>query len=1023
MKLTVLLTTYNHEEFIAQALDGVLMQRTTFEFDVVVLEDGSTDRTAAVLKAYHARFPSKIHLRLATQNRCDNVAFMDAWASADATYVALLDGDDFWTSSTKLQRQVDYLEEHQAACLCFHNVLVYNADSGASWLHTPPDHKPVVRVDELWKSNFIAGCSPVLRRPLVPELPSWFAISRWGDLPLYVLMAEHGEIHYLNEVMGCYRLHDQGMWSSRTEPEKLEAFLDFCRNTDTDFAARHAGPIRIAVERAVEALVQANERVTESSRHEEWQKRPGTDPELIERLRQSVAGAVPPGAAVAVATHGDPSLLLVERPAHHLAPPAAEAFKEQLFAQGATGRVEVGWIQPGKAYEFRLYAGDDRSRLLAAVTVTGLKGQAPDEQSQEGVEESNAGHREGTWIAASPNPVRAERWPSATVLTWRTGEDEPAQVYLWSVCALEDYVPTTDVEAVACVERLRARGVGYLVIPTTSRSWIDNLVTLRRHLDREYQIVADDPASCTIYALHWAKVPEPSQLPAPAVSIVIPCFNQAHFLGDAIESALNQTFRGIEVIVVDDGSTDETHSVAQSYEAVHYVRQENLGLAAARNAGLAASRGRMCVFLDSDDRLLPNAVEVGVAELEEHSDAAFASGICTLIAPDGSTLFTPEQFIVDSDHFSFLLQNNYIWNPGSVIYHRWVLDCIGGFDVRRDAAADYDLYLRITRMMPVRSHGTVVSEYRHHGRNMSRDSNLMLEAIRSSLESQRRHVAKNPELQVALQDGIGAAETFYGDELLQDIRAQWARRMAAIEPVLSSSIDSEEREALLEELRSLYRWMLEVFGMRRLLQQKGTNEAELVARIRQLEASAEGTQRLLDDLRKQLERSDLEVETLHEAFVAVERAVHTHLVQLDLVADDKRTIPPSGLVAQLLEQGDELRYTMMVAGVHAIARRVLPTDAVVLVVSGGDEALVDIHRRSGWHFPQTDDGSHAKSRPVDAQDALAQLDDLRQLGARFLLIPATERCWLRDYLGLEQGLLHRGRRIWDDDTCLIFSFH
>src|SRR5215216_7819784 len=101
------------------------------------------------------------------------------------------------------------------------------------------------------------------------------------------------------------------------------------------------------------------------------------------------------------------------------------------------------------------------------------------------------------------------------------------------------------------------------------------------------------------------------QDPRPLVSIVIPCYRQAHLLGDAIESALSQTYPRVEVVVVDDGSPDDPASVVARHPEVHFVQQANQGGSVARNAGLRASRGEYVVFLDGDDVLLPHAVDTG----------------------------------------------------------------------------------------------------------------------------------------------------------------------------------------------------------------------------------------------------------------------------------------------------------------------------------------------------------------------------------------------------------------------------
>src|SRR5918995_1252705 len=110
------------------------------------------------------------------------------------------------------------------------------------------------------------------------------------------------------------------------------------------------------------------------------------------------------------------------------------------------------------------------------------------------------------------------------------------------------------------------------------------------------------------------------------VSVVIPCYNQAHFLVEAIESVLAQSYPRFEIVVVDDGSTDDTSEVAARYPGVRYVYQNNQGVSAARNSGLARSEGEYVVFLDADDRLLPEALEAGLRCLEARPECAFVSG-------------------------------------------------------------------------------------------------------------------------------------------------------------------------------------------------------------------------------------------------------------------------------------------------------------------------------------------------------------------------------------------------------------
>jgi glycosyltransferase involved in cell wall biosynthesis len=269
---------------------------------------------------------------------------------------------------------------------------------------------------------------------------------------------------------------------------------------------------------------------------------------------------------------------------------------------------------------------------------------------------------------------------------------------------------------------------------------------------------------------------------SPLVSVIIPCYNHARFLREAIESVLNQTYRHFEVIVVDDGSTDDTRQVASGYDGVRLISQDNRGLSAARNAGLRASGGSYKVFLDADDRLLPNALETGVEALGAHPECAFVFGRCLLVAADGSPIESGPQPLIESCHYVALLRDNYIWNPAQVMYRGEVFQSVGAFNTAMSAAADYDLYLRISRRFPVHAHYKLVAEYRKHGDNMSCDSWLMLKTTLAVLRSQREYIRGDKECEGAYREGVRHWQHFYGERFVNEIRAhvharQWDRAL------------------------------------------------------------------------------------------------------------------------------------------------------------------------------------------------------------------------------------------------------
>jgi glycosyltransferase involved in cell wall biosynthesis/SAM-dependent methyltransferase len=269
----------------------------------------------------------------------------------------------------------------------------------------------------------------------------------------------------------------------------------------------------------------------------------------------------------------------------------------------------------------------------------------------------------------------------------------------------------------------------------------------------------------------WAQGEEERQTGMALVSVIIPCYNQARFLGEAIESVLSQSYPHFEIVVVDDGSTDNTSEVASHYPGVRCIRQENQGLAGARNTGIRHSRGSYLVFLDSDDRLLPSALEVGLKHLKDHPECAFVSGHCRFIAVDGSPLPTPDPTPIEGDHYETLLRNTYIWMPAMVMYRRAVLETVGVFDPSVSPSADYDLYLRVVKDYPVHDHDEVIAEYRQHETNMTRDPARMLAACVTVLRRQRPHVKGSRRYKKAYKASMRFWHDLYGKPLVKEVRA------------------------------------------------------------------------------------------------------------------------------------------------------------------------------------------------------------------------------------------------------------
>ncbi len=257
----------------------------------------------------------------------------------------------------------------------------------------------------------------------------------------------------------------------------------------------------------------------------------------------------------------------------------------------------------------------------------------------------------------------------------------------------------------------------------------------------------------------------------PTVSVVIPCYNQAPYLSEAVESALSQDGCRTKVVVVDDGSEPPISLPGREGDRLRCLRQPNLGVAAARNAGLAASAGKYVVFLDADDRLAAGGIKAGLERLALHPNAACAIGLCRVIGHDGRPRPFKQQSFLDDDPFRALLRGNFVWMPAQVVYRRATLLRFGGFDIQVPACADYDLYLRIARSAEVVCHAAVVAEYRHHATNMSGNSVLMLRSAIAVLERQWPYARRRTDYRQAYAAGSRFWREFYGDRVVEEIRA------------------------------------------------------------------------------------------------------------------------------------------------------------------------------------------------------------------------------------------------------------
>ena len=213
-KVSVLIITYNQKNFIRQAIDSVLAQKTSFPIEILVGDDFSTDGTRDIIQAYERQYPGLVIGVLHPHNMGKNggINFLETLRLAKGEYYALIDGDDYLTDPLKIQKQADLLDAHPDYSMTFHNALITYEDGSPSHILNGPDMKPFYTVedligeDEIW---FMATSSTMYRNS-ISEYPAWFRDSSSGDIPRLILKAKLGKIGYIPDLMSVYRKNRAG---------------------------------------------------------------------------------------------------------------------------------------------------------------------------------------------------------------------------------------------------------------------------------------------------------------------------------------------------------------------------------------------------------------------------------------------------------------------------------------------------------------------------------------------------------------------------------------------------------------------------------------------------------------------------------------------------------------------------------------------------------------------------------------------------------------------------------------------
>ncbi len=253
MLVSVCCLTYNHEKTIAQAIEGIVRQKTSFPFELIIHDDASTDGTTEIVRQYSREYPDIIVPIIQTENqfRKCNLAKTYVNPVAKGQYIAICEGDDYWSDPYKLQKQIDYMEAHPQCTMTFHAIEQLNGNGTKEEFH-PRRTDGEVPTEEVIRRGgmFCPSVSLVVRRDICEMWPQFREKARIYDFPLQILAAINGSVYYFDDIMGVYRYAAEGSWTRdhvretdyehmRLEEDWLQMFNEYTQNQYKDAVNYH----------------------------------------------------------------------------------------------------------------------------------------------------------------------------------------------------------------------------------------------------------------------------------------------------------------------------------------------------------------------------------------------------------------------------------------------------------------------------------------------------------------------------------------------------------------------------------------------------------------------------------------------------------------------------------------------------------------------------------------------------------------------------------------------------------------
>lgn len=227
--VSVVMITYGHENYLKQAIDGVLMQKGNFNLELIIADDRSPDNTSSLVESIIESHPQRDSIKYFRQEKNIGIVpnFLFAMSKATQKYIAICEGDDYWTDENKIQTQINFLEENEDFSTVCHNALKYFENQNRNMeVFYKSNSSFEINIDQLLSSWIIPTASMFFRADCVKSLPDWFNSIYSADFSLSLILFHSGKIYFMNQNMSVYRINFSGHSATASFHDKAEFFLN-----------------------------------------------------------------------------------------------------------------------------------------------------------------------------------------------------------------------------------------------------------------------------------------------------------------------------------------------------------------------------------------------------------------------------------------------------------------------------------------------------------------------------------------------------------------------------------------------------------------------------------------------------------------------------------------------------------------------------------------------------------------------------------------------------------------------------